>query len=217
MQAATQWCRESRRTAGHQGDVLHCRETFQNARDQEQAWLEASAMLEAIQGQCPCQGRTPVPGSETPVWLHQGALSRSGQERCADADAVRTVEFVGGAAATAAADGVVVPAGREIPSYGANINRQVTGFCWWSVEAAQTLRILAYVQIVQTFRSPTESKSIQSRKGYKWGYFHNQHSIIINKNIWLYRLFGSDKRTTSPFLPVTCCAAASCSPARWLD
>nr|WP_234415524.1 hypothetical protein [Xanthomonas fragariae] len=49
-----------------------------------------------------------MPGDQTPVWLHQGPLSRLGQEHRACADPVRTIQSVDGAPAVAAGQGIML-------------------------------------------------------------------------------------------------------------
>ena len=84
----------------------------------KQARAARSAAFRATEGECPRQGRAPVPGHEAAVRLHEGALSRAGQKRGAGIDAVRFVESVDVAPALAAGSGVNASAGREVPSCG---------------------------------------------------------------------------------------------------
>lgn len=81
---------------------------IKNARDrrQHERWESCKASMRA-------KGGASLPGHQTPVWLHQGALSRASQEQRAGADAVCAVQSVDDAPAVRAGPGINPPEGAQ--------------------------------------------------------------------------------------------------------
>ncbi len=69
--------------------------------------------LGTLQGKRAREGGAPIPGDQAAVRLHQGALSRPGQEHRTGADVICAVESVDGAPALAAGQGIMLPGGSQ--------------------------------------------------------------------------------------------------------
>ncbi|AAW75887.1 putative transposase [Xanthomonas oryzae pv. oryzae KACC 10331] len=80
-------------------------------------WQQARACLGrtlgTLQGKRAREGGAPIPGDQAAVRLHQGALSRPGQEHRTGADVICAVESVDGAPALAAGQGIMLPGGSQ--------------------------------------------------------------------------------------------------------
>ena len=103
--------RRSQAAGGRGSDVAcgHAPRQAQEAQPVHRTGLRGRAGGED-EGQHPRQGRASVPRAQAPVRLHQGALSRSGEEHGADRHAVRAVEPVDGATAVDGVAGMSAPA-----------------------------------------------------------------------------------------------------------
>lgn len=82
---------------GAQGHLADCC-SAQHVRKvrQEKRAVQGTPQHRESQSADTFEGRAPVSRDQTSVWLHQGAISRFGEERRTDDDVVRTVEPVDG-------------------------------------------------------------------------------------------------------------------------
>ncbi|AZK87469.1 IS5 family transposase [Xanthomonas oryzae pv. oryzae] len=98
-------------------ELQSCEAAFFQALHDSSHWQQARACLGrtlgTLQGKRAREGGAPIPGDQAAVRLHQGALSRPGQEHRTGADVICAVESVDGAPALAAGQGIMLPGGSQ--------------------------------------------------------------------------------------------------------